>query len=274
MKKIAAFLGIALFLVLAFFGWANRIKIRDAYNVWLQTDIPKESDFVQKPDKTEVGEESGMRGADGEDSGADEVNKEENKIAIQEINLPVPFTSQAPRGNWNLPYQEACEEASLIMAAAYARGVPSSDVGWTEAQADSEILKLVEWEENAIGYYKDTTLEETAEIGKKYFGFTNIEIRENFNAGDFRKWLAESKIIIAPFYGMDLPNPYYTGDGPLYHMLVIKGFTKDGKFITNDPGTRRGKNFLFKEKDIFNALHDWNGGDVKNGKKIVMVVGK
>src|SRR3989344_7954888 len=26
-----------------------------------------------------------------------------------EVNLAVPFTSQAPTGNWDLPYQEACE---------------------------------------------------------------------------------------------------------------------------------------------------------------------
>ena len=34
----------------------------------------------------------------------------------EEINLPVPFTPQAPHANWELPYQEACEEAAVLMS--------------------------------------------------------------------------------------------------------------------------------------------------------------
>ena len=56
-------------------------------------------------------------------------------------------------------------------------------------------------------------------------------------------------------------------------MLVIKGYTKDGRFITNDPGTRRGANYLYDPNIVLNAIHYWNGGDVKNGKKAVIVVG-
>ena len=31
--------------------------------------------------------------------------------------LPVPFTSQAPAGDWSQPYQDFCEEASIVKAA-------------------------------------------------------------------------------------------------------------------------------------------------------------
>ena len=62
------------------------------------------------------------------------------------------------------------------------------------------------------------------------------------------------------------------GDGPLYHMLVVKGYTKDGTIITNDPGTRRGADFLYDPDALFNAVHDWNGGNVNEGAKVMVVV--
>ena len=42
-------------------------------------------------------------------------------------------------------------------------------------------------------------------------------------------------------------------------MLVIKGFTSDGKFITNDPGTRNGADYLYTESTLMSAIHDWTG---------------
>ena len=56
-------------------------------------------------------------------------------------------------------------------------------------------------------------------------------------------------------------------------MLIIKGYTKEGNFITNDPGTRRGADFIYSPGVLMNAIHDWNGGDVDNGKKVMIVVG-
>ena len=54
-----------------------------------------------------------------------------------------------------------------------------------------------------------------------------------------------------------LINPNFTGNGPLYHMLVIKGFVDD-KFITNDPGTRNGADFVYTEANLMNSIADWD----------------
>ena len=35
------------------------------------------------------------------------------------MNLSVPFTSQAPEQNWDEPWQDACEEAAVLMLDAY-----------------------------------------------------------------------------------------------------------------------------------------------------------
>ncbi len=57
-------------------------------------------------------------------------------------------------------------------------------------------------------------------------------------------------------------------------MLVIKGYTADGKFITNDPGTRRGADFLYSAATLLNANHDWRAdGKVDRGRKVVLIVG-
>ena len=71
--------------------------------------------------------------------------------------------------------------------------------------------------------------------------------------------------------GRLLGNPFYKAPGPLYHMLVLRGFTKT-KFITNDPGTRRGEGFQYEIKTIMEAMHDWNSGDVLSGRKAALVV--
>src|SRR5262245_4045155 len=65
------------------------------------------------------------------------------------MNLDVPFASQAPFGDWSQPYQDACEEASIIMVHYYLTGKTL-----TRELMKEEILKLVEWENQTFGYYK------------------------------------------------------------------------------------------------------------------------
>ncbi len=57
-------------------------------------------------------------------------------------------------------------------------------------------------------------------------------------------------------------------------MLVIKGYTKDSMIITNDPGTRKGHNYLYDVSTLYNAVHDWNAVDIQSGAKVIIVVSK
>ena len=194
--------------------------------------------------------------------------RREQEDSIPEyINLAVPFTSQAPHANWDLPYKETCEEASLLMVARYKK----SEVITSPEDADQEIWKLIEFQNNLFGDYKDTTAEQTAEIARKYYGFENTEVIYNFSIDDVKKELAAGNPVLVPAAGRQLGNPYFRRPGPLYHMLVIRGYTKD-KFITNDPGTKRGEEFVYKYDDLLNAVHDWNGGEVDSGRKVMIVV--
>ena len=59
-------------------------------------------------------------------------------------------------------------------------------------------------------------------------------------------------------------------------MLVIRGWTKDGMIITNDPGTKRGEGFLYKPEVLLNAIHDWTGSDatMTQGRQVMIVAEK
>lgn len=190
-------------------------------------------------------------------------------IRAAEINLAVPFTVQAPVGDWGQPYQDACEEASVLMVKEYYANGPS--VIDTNI-AIKEILAMVALEDELFGYNIDTTVAETVLFAEKMYGL-KAEILENPTVAQLKARLDKGQPIIFPAAGRVLKNPYFTPPGPLYHMAVIRGYTKNNQFIVNDPGTKRGNAFLYSFDTIMNAIHDWNGeADILEGKKLVLIL--
>lgn len=184
--------------------------------------------------------------------------------------ISVPFTSQAPAGNWSQPWQDFCEEASVVMAVHFVWGVPLTS---TFAEMEMQIIK--QYQQIVFKKYKDTSASETASILTNLFGFKNIRTQTIRSGDEVKKELAAGNIIIVPAAGRILKNPYFTPPGPFYHMLVIKGFDdKQGTFITNDPGTRRGNGFVYPQSRLFDSIHDWNEGDVMKGEKNIIIVGR
>ena len=199
----------------------------------------------------------------------DEPVEEQSALPVS-MNLAVPFTSQAPQGNWDEPYQEACEEASVYMVHAYFTGVDEGKI--PSDTADQDLLKIVEFEMELYGFYKDTTAEQTGMFAELMYGHT-YQILTNPTVEDIQRKLVQGHPIIVPAAGRLLGNPYFTAPGPLYHMLVIRGYTDDGQFIVNDPGTSRGEAYLYDFDTVMNAMHDWNdGGEITEGNKVVLVL--
>ena len=186
-----------------------------------------------------------------------------------EVNLAIPFTSQAPHQNWDLPYQQFCEEASVLMAASFVKG--ENILGPDDS--DKKMLAIKDFEEKKFGYYEDTTAEETAVILRENFELANVEVVFDPTSEKIKKALAGSKAVILPLAGREIGNPNYRQPGPLYHMLVVKGYTKSGNLITNDPGTRKGADYVYKPEVLLNAVHDWNGGNVDTGRKVMIIIG-
>lgn len=187
-----------------------------------------------------------------------------------EVNLAVPFTTQAPYSDWGEPYQNACEEASAIMVDAFYRGktgkIPLSD-------ADALIKKLVAYENVTFGDYKDTTAEQTAQVLRDYFKYATVIVKPFRTADDVKKPLALGYPVILPSAGKLLGNPNYRNGGPAYHMLVLRGYTPDF-FITNDAGTRNGQGYTYTYATILKATHDWMGRDdnITTGDRVMLVV--
>ncbi len=205
-----------------------------------------------------------------QDSRPDPINDSTEEPLTQDfpssINLAVPFTSQAPAANWDLPYQEACEEASVLMVDWYYKGVEEVSV----EEADQAILDLIAFEESH-GFPIDLTSEELAKLIQDYFGYTQVEVLENPSEELLKEHLAVGHPVIVPAAGRLLGNPYFRSPGPIYHMFVLRGYTQD-LFITNDPGTRHGEAYTYPFDTVYNAMHDWNGGEVETGVKQAIVI--
>lgn len=192
------------------------------------------------------------------------------KVERTAVNLAVPFTPQAPQGNWGEPYQEACEEASVYMVSQFYEGTPEGLIN--ADQADADILQIVAFEKELFGYYEDTTAEQVATFAELMFGYTT-ELIVDPTVDDIKAQLTLGHPVIVPAAGRELHNPYFTAPGPIYHMLVIRGFTDEGQFIVNDPGTYRGEAYLYDFDTLMNAMHDWNNGEeITQGRKVVVVL--
>lgn len=186
-----------------------------------------------------------------------------------EINIAVPFISQAPYAVWDALHKEACEEAAAIMLNGFYQGKKKID----KEGAELAIQSLAAWEKEKFGYFEDTTAAEVVLILKEYFGLSSAAAVYDISVEDIKKELAAGRPVLVPAAGRLLNNPYYRQPGPLYHMLVIKGYTKDGSFITNDAGTRWGEDFTYKFDVLYKAIHDWvPGGDILTGRKVMIVV--
>lgn len=182
--------------------------------------------------------------------------------------LDVPFTPQAPFADWNSTFNEACEEASLVMAEYTLRGE-----GLNPTLATSEITLMVDWEKEH-GYGEDITIRELSGVAETYYHRkTAVFFNDGVTVDNIKKLIAQGHAVIIPAAGQLLNNPHYRGDGPPYHMMIIIGY--DGQnFITNDPGTKSGEKYAYSYDTLMNALHDWTGDKttMTSGKKAMMVV--
>jgi hypothetical protein len=195
------------------------------------------------------------------------------------INLAVPFYSQAPRGDWSLPWQEACEEASAVLVDAYWNDDPLS-----VEEMEARILALVDWQQRTFGYYEHTTAAETARMIKEVFGYKRVDVIQSADIADIAEQVRAGRPVIVPLAGRLLGNKFYTQPGPVYHMLVVKGIAENGDIITNDVGTRHGRNLTYAPNVFLNAMHDvpeggatWPSGVdpaeyIKTGARRIIVV--
>lgn len=193
---------------------------------------------------------------------------EEREEVPDSFYLDVPFTAQAPHSNWDMPYQEACEEASLIMVHAYLRGEELN-----AEKADQQILELVKWE-SENGMKADVNAAETVQIAEEFYGLeAKAYYEDEVTIAKIKELISQGHPVILPVAGQLLGNPNFSGAGPPYHMIVLVGYDEEN-FISHDPGTRLGADYKYSIETIDNAIHDWTGSKntIEEGRRAMIVV--
>jgi len=180
------------------------------------------------------------------------------------VSINAPFTVQAPLGRWDALHEEACEEASLQMVVHYKNDQPFSSSVATE----SEIQQLVKWETDNH-YEEDLTVVQLQKVAADQYGLKS-RVVNNPTIIDIKQAIAAKHLVVVPVAGQVLANPHFTPPGPVYHMLVIRGYTQT-EFITNDPGTKFGENYQYTFSHLLESVHDWNPNNILNGPKKVLV---
>ncbi len=280
MKK--KYLALFPILLITIFVYAERGIVRDFFIASTKTPVPKAHSYtnIQKQGADMVVDSpSNFEGGNATSQhyvleSSPTLTRTEKKDLLDisipsEINLDIPFTIQSPDQTWDELHNEACEEASLLMVDAYYAG-QTENISISSAM--KSIADITDYENTLFGYNKSTTIEQTAQIAKGFFHLNDVHIIHAPTVDGMKMLLAKGIPIIMPAAGRLLHNTHFRGAGPMYHMLVLKGYTRDGNFIVNDPGTRVGKDFVYSFDILMNAMHDYNENDILAGGKVILTV--
>jgi len=183
--------------------------------------------------------------------------------------LEIPFYSQTPLSKWDAFHEEMCEEASVLNAGLYLAGKKL-----TKEEFEAELQKMQKTEKKEIGEWKSTTITQIKKLVDVYFdGAIKSKIVDNPSIEDIETEISAENPVIIHLSGRDIGNPNFTPPGPVYHMLVIKGYDSQN-FITNDVGTRKGNSYVYKKEVLMKNMHDWNKKNIHAGGKRILVLTK
>lgn len=255
-------IGVCVVLVTMGLVYRYRHDIRSAYEAYTEGPIPPEVSRMTLPDAAaNTQAEAAQPGV------LPSAPVPTSRTAIPgQLNLYVLFIPQAPFQVWDAIHEDTCEEATMLMARAFVDNVKTM----TRQEMDTRLLQVVAYENKTLHKFEDTSSAETAQIMTDLLGL-KVQVVAVKNIDDIKRQIAAGHVVLLPMSGKALNNPHYRGGGPLYHMLLAKGYTTD-RIIVNDPGTKNGANYTYSNDTIMNALADWNGTGVDFNQKNMIVV--
>jgi hypothetical protein len=180
--------------------------------------------------------------------------------AEQSLNLPVPFTPEAPDGLMVKPWNNSCEEASIIMLDEYYKGNTQKTIPKTTAK--TSILNYIAIENKIFGYNANTNATEMAKLINEYSKYFEAKVKTEPTLEEIKNELQAGRPVIALLYGKNLENSHinFVINGSYYHTFVIKGFDDATKeFIVNDNGDlKQGLDLRYSYDTILGALRDYS----------------
>ena len=187
--------------------------------------------------------------------------------------IKTAFVQQAPEKNWDEPWQDTCEEASLLTVDYFYKNINSIT---TEENRDA-ILKMIEFE-NTQNFSKDMTISQMSVVAKNYLNY-QTKIIDNPTIEDIKGYVAKNIPVVVPADGKILyqENKHFSGNGPYYHNIVILGYNdQKQQFTVHDVGTKAGAYFKYSYNLLLESIHDFpvsgKKEDINNGQKRVLVL--
>ncbi|MFA7653733.1 MAG: C39 family peptidase [Candidatus Magasanikbacteria bacterium] len=175
------------------------------------------------------------------------------------VNLGVPYTSEIPDGSWIKPWNNACEEAAIVMIEQFYAGNHKARL--TRAEAKKLMWPLFGIQTKLWNNNADTDAVRTAKLINDYTSFSAY-IKNDPTLEDILNELKSDRPVISFHYGYDLKNPNipWRRGGSYYHVMPITGFDDIKKeFIVDDPGNHKsGIDYRYKYDIITSSLHDFN----------------
>lgn len=199
----------------------------------------------------------------------EEESGQENKKDPEAVRT-LPFLAQAPDGQWEKDlYQNACEEASLLMVAGFFQGeIYDTDEG------KRAIQHVAKWQKETIGTSVDTSAADTLRTLREYFQLQGSLV-EQVSIQEMQELLREN-LLLLPTNGQKLKNPHFTQPGPETHMLVVHGYDEaHKKFLVHDPGTKFGEGYQYTSEVLLDALANYPTGNhvprTENEKTLIVI---
>jgi|GEM_PF-2964244 len=178
-----------------------------------------------------------------------EIQEEPSFVEIKEV----PFTSQAPAGDWKSPWSDYAEEAVMAMVLQWSKGEGFQTV----EQAEATMLDIGRYEEANYGDSIVASLIQVQAILNDFFGIGS-DLIDNPSRELLSEALSSGSLIIAPVNGQILLNPHYGDPAPRNHMILVHGI--EGEFfIAHDPGTRHGEDQKYEQEKILESIQDLDG---------------
>jgi hypothetical protein len=169
--------------------------------------------------------------------------------------LGVPFTTQAPLGDWPAR-QHTCEEASLLMVDRFLRGDRSGRL-IDPLIADHTIRQITMWKPAV-----DLTPQQVGEVAQVHMGWNYAILPAGRLAMEQQLALGRPLIVGVRTHGLGNPNypGYFTNyeqrGWSVSHYLVVVGYDSSGRFILNDPGITLGHGYHITFDQLMHAIDD------------------
>lgn len=145
--------------------------------------------------------------------------------------LDVPYTSQAPFGEWVDPrQQDGCEEASIFMAVSWIR---KQQIDPSEARM--QIIGMSDFQQHFFGYFKDSSAQDTANLMVNYFGYSNIDVQPNISVDNIKAAIDQNYLVIVPINPRVISTSLYNRATTKHTVVVIGYDNSTDEIIYHDP---------------------------------------